>query len=92
MCRSIHTLIHLDPPATQDEIHAASLQYVRKISGFNKPSRANEPAFFSAVDEIEAITTRLLAELQSHALKRDRLQGEIQQEEGSLPQVVTLDQ
>jgi hypothetical protein len=92
MCRSIHTLYHLDPPATQGEIHAASLQYVRKISGFNKPSKANEAAFFSAVDEIEAISTRLLERLQTHALKRDRLQAEIQQGEGSFPQMLSVDQ
>jgi hypothetical protein len=92
MCRSIHTLYHLDPPATQAEIHAASLQYVRKISGFNKPSKINETAFNAAVDDVEAISTRLLADLQTHALKRDRMQGEIQYREGSLPQVETVDQ
>ena len=92
MCRSIHTLYHLDPPATQGEIHAASLQYVRKISGFNMPSRANEAVFFSAVEEIEALSTRLLDRLQTHTLKKDRLQGEPQPGEGSLPLVESVNQ
>ena len=72
MCRSIHTLYHLEPPATQGEIHAASLQFVRKISGYSKPSKDNEAAFMTAVDEIEAISARLLSKLQTDAPVRER--------------------
>jgi hypothetical protein len=72
MCRSIHTLYHIEPPATQEEIHAASLQFVRKISGYSKPSKANEEAFISAVDEIEVISTRLLSQLETNAPVRER--------------------
>jgi hypothetical protein len=75
MCRSIHTLYHIDPPATQEEIHAASVQFVRKISGYSKPSRTNELAFVSAVDEIEAASTRLLAALETTAAVRERSLG-----------------
>jgi hypothetical protein len=77
MCRSIHTLYHIEPPATQWEIHAASLQFVRKISGYSKPSKANEPAFDSAVDEIEAICTQLLNELQTSGPVRARESAKI---------------
>jgi hypothetical protein len=72
MCRSIHTLYHIEPPATKGEVHAASLQFVRKISGFSKPSKANELAFMSAVDEIEAISARLLSQLYTDAPVRER--------------------
>ena len=72
MCRSIKTLFNYQPPATADEIKAASLQFVRKISGFNKPSHANEAAFNSAVDEVAAAAQRLLALLQTNAQPRDR--------------------
>lgn len=72
MCRSIHTLYHIEPPASQGEIHAASLQFVRKISGYNKPSKANEPVFLNAVDEIEAICTQLLSNLETDAPLRER--------------------
>jgi hypothetical protein len=72
MCRSIRTLHNYDPPTTHEEIHAAALQYVRKISGTNKPSRANEEAFNRAVDAITAATTRLLDELVSTAPPKDR--------------------
>jgi hypothetical protein len=72
MCRSIHTLYHIEPPASQGEIHAASLQYVRKITGYSKPSKANELAFMSAVDEIEAISTKLLSKLETEAPLRAR--------------------
>lgn len=65
MCRNIRTLFNFDPPVTQEEIRAASLQFVRKISGFNKPSKANETAFLSAVDEITAVATRLVHSLKS---------------------------
>jgi hypothetical protein len=64
MCRNIRTLFNFDPPVTPEEIRAASLQFVRKISGFNKPSKANETAFLSAVDEITAVAARLV-----HSLK-----------------------
>jgi hypothetical protein len=65
MCRNIRTLFNFDPPVTQEEIRAASLQFVRKISGFNKPSKANETAFLSAVDEISAVATRLVHSLET---------------------------
>lgn len=71
MCRSIHTLYNIDPPATEQEIQAASLQFVRKISGFNKPSKVNEMAFQSAVIEITAISTLLLAQLHSRAVNNE---------------------
>ena len=72
MCRNIKTLFNFEPPATEDEIHAASLQYVRKVTGFNKPSRANEEAFYSAVGEIAKISERLLASLETSAPPKDR--------------------
>ena len=72
MCRNIRTLFNFDPPATEDEIRAASLQFVRKISGFNKPSRANEAAFHAAVEDIAGIAGRLLASLESPAAPKNR--------------------
>ena len=72
MCRNIHTLFNYEPPATDDEVRAASLQYVRKISGFTKPSRANEAAFERAVDEVAAASRRLLHELVTSAAPKDR--------------------
>jgi hypothetical protein len=72
MCRNIHTLFNFEPPATEEEVRAASLQYVRKISGFTKPSRANEAAFNRAVDEVAAASARLLAELTTAAPPKDR--------------------
>ncbi len=72
MCRNIKILFNFDPPVTPHEIQAASLQYVRKISGCNKPSRANEAAFQAAVDEIAAASTRLLASLETQATPRSR--------------------
>jgi hypothetical protein len=72
MCRSIHTLSNFEPPATVDEVRAAALQYVRKISGSTRPSRANAAAFERAVDEIEAVTQRLLDELVVSAPPRNR--------------------
>ena len=72
MCRNIRTLHNFDPPATSDEIEPSALQYVRKISGFTKPSRVNEEAFHRAVAEITAVSARLLAELQSAAPPKDR--------------------
>ncbi len=72
MCRSIHTLYNFEPPATQEEVRAAALQYVRKISGFTKPSRANAEAFERAVDAVAAASSRLLAELVTTASPKDR--------------------
>lgn len=72
MCRNIHTLFNFEPPATEDEVRGAALQYVRKISGFTKPSRANEAAFARAVDEVAAASSRLLAELITTAPPKDR--------------------
>ena len=72
MCRNIRTLHNFEPPATEDEVHAAAVQYVRKISGFAKPSHANEAAFEHAVQEIAASSRRLLAELVTNAPPRDR--------------------
>jgi hypothetical protein len=72
MCRNIHTLHNYEPPATAEEIRSASLQYVRKVSGMNKPSRANAAAFDAAVDEVTAATARLLDALVTNAPPRDR--------------------
>jgi hypothetical protein len=72
MCRNIRTLHNFEPPATEDEIRASSLQYVRKISGFTKPSQANAEAFDRAVDEVADITRRLLGELVTNAPPKDR--------------------
>jgi hypothetical protein len=72
MCRNIKTLFNFDPPVTTDEIRAASLQFVRKISGFNKPSKTNEPTFLAAVDEIAGISTRLLRSLETSAPPKNR--------------------
>ena len=72
MCRNIRTLFTFEPPATEDEIRAASLQFVRKISGFSKPSRANEGAFEAAVDDITSISRRLLLALESPAAPKHR--------------------
>ena len=72
MCRNIKILFNFDPPVTAEEIRAASLQFVRKISGFNKPSRANESSFLAAVDEIAGISTRLLRSLETNAPPKNR--------------------
>jgi hypothetical protein len=72
MCRNIKILFNFDPPVTAEEVRAASLQFVRKISGFNKPSKANEAAFLGAIDEIAAISTRLLHSLDTNAPPRNR--------------------
>ena len=72
MCRNIHTLFNFEPPATEDEVRGAALQYVRKVSGFTKPSRANAEAFDRAVDEVAAATRRLLGELVTNAAPKDR--------------------
>ena len=72
MCRSIHTLHNFEPPATEEEVRAAALQYVRKVSGYNKPSQANEAVFERAVDAVESATRRLLDELVTNAAPKDR--------------------
>ena len=72
MCRNIKTLFNFDPPATDEEIRAASLQFVRKLSGFNAPSRANEDAFNDAIDEVAAIARRLIDSLTTTATPRNR--------------------
>lgn len=72
MCRNIRTLFNFEPPVTAEEIRAASLQYVRKISGFNRPSKANEAAFEEAVDEVAQASAKLLSALETHAPPRDR--------------------
>ena len=72
MCRNIKTLFNFDPPVTDEEIRAASLQFVRKISGFNKPSKANEEAFSAAIEEIAGVSARLLYSLETNAPSRNR--------------------
>jgi len=72
MCRSIKTLFNFDPPVTDEEVRAASLQFVRKISGFNKPSKANEALFQAAVEEIAAVSSRLLHSLETNAPRKNR--------------------
>ena len=72
MCRNIRTLFNFDPPVTEEEIRAASLQFVRKISGFAKPSKANERVFEAAVDEVAGISMRLLLSLETTAAPRNR--------------------
>ena len=74
MCRSIKTLFNFQPPVTEDEIRAASLQFVRKVSGFNKPSKANEAAFLAAVDEIAASAANLLSALETNAPPKNRVE------------------
>jgi hypothetical protein len=72
MCRNIKTLFNFEPPVTDEEIRAASVQFVRKLSGFNKPSKANEVAFLAAVDEIAAVSRKLLDALETNAPPRNR--------------------
>ena len=72
MCRNIKNLFNFDPPVTEEEVRAASLQFVRKISGFNKPSKANESAFTAAIDEIAGASNRLLRSLETNAPSRSR--------------------
>ncbi|MBZ0301616.1 MAG: DUF2277 domain-containing protein [Anaerolineae bacterium] len=72
MCRNIRTLYNFEPPVTEDEIQAAALQFVRKVSGFTKPSQANEAAFLNAVDEITAATHKLLDALETNAPPKNR--------------------
>ena len=72
MCRNIKTLYNFDPPVTPEEVRAASLQFVRKITGFNKPSKANEAAFLGAIDEIASVSIRLLKSLETSAAPKNR--------------------
>ena len=72
MCRSIRTLYNFEPPVTQEEVHAAALQYVRKVSGFTHPSKANEAAFITAVEEITQASRKLLVSLETHAAPKNR--------------------
>jgi hypothetical protein len=72
MCRNIKTLFNFDPPVTDEEVRAASLQFVRKITGFNKPSKSNEAAFLAAIDDIAAIAGRLLHSLDTNAPPKNR--------------------
>jgi hypothetical protein len=72
MCRNIKNLFNFDPPTTEEEIRAASIQFVRKISGFNKPSHANEAAFNSAIDDIAAVASRLMHSLETSAPPKNR--------------------
>ncbi|HTO45135.1 MAG TPA: DUF2277 domain-containing protein [Burkholderiales bacterium] len=72
MCRNIRTLFNFEPPVTDEEIHAAALQFVRKVSGFNKPSKANEAAFSAAVDDIAGVARSLLNSLETSAPARNR--------------------
>lgn len=72
MCRNIKPLFNFDPPTTEEEIHAASLQFVRKISGFTKPSKANEAPFLAAIDEISGISARLLTALETNSPPKNR--------------------
>jgi hypothetical protein len=72
MCRNIKTLFNFDPPVTDDEVRAAALQFVRKITGFNKPSKANETAFLAAIDEIANVSARLLHSLDTNAPPKNR--------------------
>ena len=73
MCRNIKTLFNFEPPATDEEIHASALQFVRKLSGYNKPSQANEAAFNRAIEEVSSAAHRLLSSLHTHAPARDRV-------------------
>jgi hypothetical protein len=72
MCRNIKTLFNFDPPVTDEEVRAASLQFVRKISGFTKPSKANEDAFLAAIDEVAGVSKRLLRSLETTAPPKNR--------------------
>ncbi len=72
MCRNIKTLFNFDPPVNDDEVHAASLQFIRKITGFNKPSKANQEAFDAAVEDVAAVCSRLLRSLETTAPPKNR--------------------
>jgi hypothetical protein len=83
MCRNIRTLFNFEPPATEDEIHASALQFVRKLSGFAKPSRANEAAFNLAVDEVSAAARRLISALETTSPAKNREEEAIKARERS---------
>ena len=83
MCRNFKLLFNFEPPVTQDEVRAASLQFVRKVTGFNKPSKANEAAFESAVSRIADISAELLRSLETHAPPRNREEFEAKARERS---------
>jgi hypothetical protein len=72
MCRNIRTLFNFDPPVTDEEVHAAALQFVRKVTGFNRPSKANEAAFLFSVDEVARISNNLLKSLETNAPPKNR--------------------
>jgi hypothetical protein len=72
MCRNIKPLFNFEPPATKNEVHEAALQFVRKVSGFNKPSHANEAVFYDAVEDIEKIVRKMLKQLETNAPPKDR--------------------
>ena len=72
MCRNIKTLFNFDPPVTEDEVRAASLQFVRKISGFNKPSKGNEASFLAAIEDVAGVSMRLLCSLETNAPPKNR--------------------
>ena len=78
MCRNVRTLFNFDPPVTDDEIPAASLQFVRKLNGFTKPSQANEAAFATAVDDVAAVAPTLLHSLQTHSPARNQIEEAVQ--------------
>jgi len=84
MCRNIKNLFNFDPPVTEEEIRAASLQFVRKISGFNKPSKANEAAFYAAIDEVAGVSMRLLTSLETTAPPKNREEEAAKAKERSL--------
>jgi hypothetical protein len=88
MCRNIKTLFNFDPPVTTEDIQAASLQFVRKISGFNKPSRANEASFLAAVDKIAEVSTRLIHSLETNAPPRNRKEKAVKTKARALERVV----
>ena len=92
MCRNIRTLYNFEPPANEDEIRAAALQYVRKVSGYTKPSKVNEEAFFAAVDEVTQATMRLIDTLETNAPPKDRAEEATKARErnvGGLPASTT---
>lgn len=84
MCRNIRTLFNFDPPVTEEEVRAASLQFVRKISGFTKPSKTNEAAFIAAVDGIAAISGQLLHSLETNATPKNREEERLKRQAKSI--------
>jgi hypothetical protein len=87
MCRNIKTLFNLEPPVTDEEIRTASLQFVRKVSGFHQPSKVNEAAFLAAVDEIAAVSRNLLNALETKAPPRDRAAGAAKAQAGAVQRI-----